>query len=416
MTEIILLKFLLFGAFIFAPLMTSTFYLKDSKLYLEAHKISILILLFGAFVDFSYVALVWPIFCAFGFFLYLKNEYKYIASVSGIAHSIPLIFSVISSVWFVAGVLDLHLLGYNQIWSFYAALHGSFLGWMFVGGLAFLSKANTSDKTETDNKNRRHNKYYFYLIGCYLSLIFFLFVAFGINGVPYLKRIGLIGFSVLAPISVGHYLYNLKKEQRRSLILSLSSLIGIILSMALAITNEFWSGISRLEYGIQVMVLTHGLLNSVFTVPCYILAIWLECKQDKPPNEMTDNIIFFDDLCILCSRSVGFLIKIDKQKKLKFTSLAGKFAQKIGDLISVDSDQSVIFWSQDIIYYKAEAVIQILIKVGGLYRVAAFTFTIIPLFILNFLYDLVARNRYRIFGKNEVCLVPSRELKDRFIS
>ncbi len=65
-----------------------------------------------------------------------------------------------------------------------------------------------------------------------------------------------------------------------------------------------------------------------------------------------------------------------------------------------------IFWSDGIIYDKADAVIRILLKLSGIYKFIGVTLKIFPVFILNILYDFIARNRYRIFGKNADCLTP----------
>ena len=77
--------------------------------------------------------------------------------------------------------------------------------------------------------------------------------------------------------------------------------------------------------------------------------------------------------------------------------------------------ESVVFWSDGIFYERANAVIHILIKLGGIYKIAGFALRVLPLFILNALYDMIAQNRYRMFGKNEVCLVPTEDIKNLFI-
>lgn len=255
MTGIFLLNCFLFFGFVLAPLMTNNFFLDRSKAYSYGHKLSLIVLLCSALLNLNYAAIIWPLFCAYGFFLYLKNERKSVFSLKGLAGCISFIFSLIASAWFVAGTFDFYLLGYSKAWSFYAALHGIFLGWIFVGCLAFLSKRKTQ-------KN-------IYLLGCYLSFLLFLLVAFGIDGVPYIKRIGVVGFSLMMPFLIGYYAFNLKKENKLSIFLSFISLFSIILSMTLAVLNEFWAGFPRVVFNIPVMVLTHGLMNALFTVPCF---------------------------------------------------------------------------------------------------------------------------------------------------
>jgi predicted DCC family thiol-disulfide oxidoreductase YuxK len=388
-------------AFAIAPFMTNRFFLKKSQAYSDFHKISLIVLLTGTILNLNYLAVIWPLFCAVGFFLYLKSDYRAVFSAEGIARCIPFIFSLISSIWFVAGVYDLHLLGYSQVWSFYAALHGAFLGWMYVGCLAFLSK-----KPEPNCS---------YLWSCYLCLVFFLCVAFGIDGTPYIKRIGVLGLSVMVPFMIGHYLFNLKKDQKLSFALSALSLISILLSMTLAVLNEFWSDFPKVVFGFPSMVIAHGFLNAAVVVPCFFLAIAFERLAPTHYKTANGHVIFFDDLCVLCSGTVFLLLKIDRNKKLKYSSLHGKFAKEILNLPHANSFKSVVFLSEGLIYERGAAVIHILMRLGGVYKMVGIALKIFPIFILNLGYDLVARNRYRVFGKNEACLLPTDDIKELFI-
>jgi predicted DCC family thiol-disulfide oxidoreductase YuxK len=130
------------------------------------------------------------------------------------------------------------------------------------------------------------------------------------------------------------------------------------------------------------------------------------------PNEP---IVFFDDLCVLCSGSVLLLIRLDRKKKLKFSSLQGRLSQTIEALQPYKSMQSVVFLNEQGAHTRTEAVIQILKQLGGLYWFLGQLLSVFPTSFLNIFYDFIARNRYRIFGKNEVCMVPSAEVRDRFI-
>ncbi len=400
--EVTFLSLLLFIGFILAPVFTNKFFLNSSRLYSEFHKISLIVLIVGWVFELNYAAFIWPLFCIFGSLLYLKNEYKTIFTTIVIAKGIPFVFSVISSIWFVSATNDFHLLGYGQVWSLYAALHGCFLGWIFVGCVAYLST------------HKKLNKVYLY--SCYLSLVLFLFVAFGINGVPFIKRIGAVGFSVIVPLVIGLYAFNLKKEKALSLIFSRLSLFFIIFSMALAMLNEFWMGFPKIFLGLPTMVLVHGTLNAVFVLPLFILAIVLEHREFDDSITLKERVVFFDGFCILCSKTVSILLDLDKNKWLKYSSLQGEYARNTLDSTETNFGGSVIFWNKGISYKKAEAVIQILLELGGKYKIAGIFLKIFPLFFLNWLYDFIAYNRYRIFGKNDICLVPTNENKDQFIS
>lgn len=270
MTELTLLYVLLTVAFVLAPRMTRAFFLNRSKFYSGAHLLALVVLLAGALLGIEVLAAAWPLFCVLGFVLFLNNERRHVLSLRGIATCIPFVFSLIASTWFFAAVHDLHLLGYNTTWSLYAALHGSFLGWMFVGCLAFLS--------------RRPGASAVYLWGCYLCLVLFLLVAFGIDGAAHLKPIGVIGLSGLVPWMIGTYAFGLRHSpnSRASLSLAVLSLLSILASMTLAVLNEFWPAAPRVALGLPVMVIAHGFLNAVITVPCFYFAIRLE--RDKGPG------------------------------------------------------------------------------------------------------------------------------------
>lgn len=247
MDEIIILKFYLLIAFVIAPLMTNSFYLNHSRAYSYAHITALLILVAGTLFGFSYATFIWPLFCAYGFLSYLKKGRK-------LTECIPFVFSLISSVWLVSGANDWHLLGYNQEWSFYASIHGSFIGWMFVGGLASLREK-------------------IYQVGCYLAFAFFLLVAFGIDGTPYIKPVGVVGLSIMLPILIGHFTFHIKKENKLARLLAAVSFGAVILSMTLAMLYEFWDEMPRTIFNMHFMVLTHGLLNALIAIPFFLLAI-----------------------------------------------------------------------------------------------------------------------------------------------
>ncbi len=403
MTESMLLHFFLGVAFVLAPLMTNHFFLNNSKRYSDAHKSVLMFLLIAACFGLNYFVIVWPLFCAFGLLLYLAKQGRLLFSINGVASSIPFLFSLISATWFFAGVNDLHLLGYNRAWSFYAALHGSFLGWIFVGGLAFLAQ-------------RPNAKNKLYLFGCYLSLILFLCVAFGIDGIPYVKRMGVVGLSLMVPILIGIYAFNLKKSRRHSRFLSILSLCSVIASMTLALLNEFWLAAPRAAFGIPVMVFAHGFLNAILTIPCFYLAIRFEDDQKSEKSAAQGDIIFFDGFCVLCSGTVALLIKIDKKRIFQYSSLQGKYAQQALNPNKINSGASVVFLSNAKSYERAEAVIHILKKLGLFYKLLGILLSMFPLFGLNPLYDLIARHRYRIFGKNDACLIPKETERNLFIS
>jgi len=126
------------------------------------------------------------------------------------------------------------------------------------------------------------------------------------------------------------------------------------------------------------------------------------------------NIIFFDGVCVLCNGIVDHIIKYDKQKRLKFASLQGETAKiKLNNSYIRDLD-SIVYLREGRFHTKSDAILYILRDIANFYALL-FVFIIIPKFIRDFFYDLIARSRYKLFGRNEFCRMPDESLKDRIL-
>jgi len=134
-----------------------------------------------------------------------------------------------------------------------------------------------------------------------------------------------------------------------------------------------------------------------------------ELKQKK--------IVFFDGVCGLCNWSVDFLIRIDKRNQLLFSAQQGELFQsgQIQRLLRPEMSEGVFYLKDDTLYFKSDAIIRILIDVGGIWKTAALLF-ILPTRFRNFIYDIVAKNRYRWFGKHDHCRIPTEAEKAKFIN
>jgi predicted DCC family thiol-disulfide oxidoreductase YuxK len=127
-------------------------------------------------------------------------------------------------------------------------------------------------------------------------------------------------------------------------------------------------------------------------------------------------IIFFDGVCNLCNSSVRFVIRHDPQKKFRFISLQDPRSSGLlsGFNIPAIPSGTFILLINNKIYQRSSAALRVArelkIPVNFLYA-----FIIIPAFIRDAVYNFVAGNRYRWFGKKETCLLPAPEVKDRFI-
>jgi predicted DCC family thiol-disulfide oxidoreductase YuxK len=128
-------------------------------------------------------------------------------------------------------------------------------------------------------------------------------------------------------------------------------------------------------------------------------------------------IILFDGVCNLCNTSVLFVIKHDKKDLFRFVPLQSELGQKIIKHIGIDiknTDSIILYEPTKAYYYKAEAALKVVNEFGGIYSLLK-VFHIFPKLISNALYDYVARNRYRWYGKKESCMIPTPELKAKFL-
>jgi predicted DCC family thiol-disulfide oxidoreductase YuxK len=132
--------------------------------------------------------------------------------------------------------------------------------------------------------------------------------------------------------------------------------------------------------------------------------------SDKP-------IILFDGVCNLCNGSVLFIIKRDSQSRLKFASLQSEYGseQMKRFHLPLSSLNSVLLIKNGKLFQKSEAALEIARMLDGIWP-GMYAFKIVPLFIRNFIYDWIAKNRYRWFGKKEACMIPTPEMKARFVN
>ncbi|PWS26070.1 thiol-disulfide oxidoreductase [Pedobacter yonginense] len=132
---------------------------------------------------------------------------------------------------------------------------------------------------------------------------------------------------------------------------------------------------------------------------------------------MAQPIIFFDGVCNLCNASVQFVIKHDKDSLFKFTALQSVYAQELLSKFNVDPSKlnSTMLLEDGVLYTKSSAALRVARKLDGLCPML-FGFMLVPRFIRDWVYDLIAKNRYRWWGKQEQCWVPTPDLKLRFLS
>lgn len=127
------------------------------------------------------------------------------------------------------------------------------------------------------------------------------------------------------------------------------------------------------------------------------------------------HIILFDGVCNLCNWSVRFVIKRDFKRKFRFAALQSDIGRAmVKDIKELPPGSStIIYLKGDSQYIKSTAVLHILKEIGGFWQML-YIGIIIPKPIRDFFYNLIAKYRYRIFGKRKDCIIPGPEIKDRF--
>lgn len=135
---------------------------------------------------------------------------------------------------------------------------------------------------------------------------------------------------------------------------------------------------------------------------------------DLPNNK---KIILFDGDCNLCNNSIKKIIKYDKNNIFFFASLQSKSGNKIVSILGIDTTKvdSIILYEKGGSYsIKSTAIIKIMNYFGGYWSLTKILF-IFPESFRNFTYDVIAKNRYQWFGKKQSCMIPSSELKSKFL-
>jgi len=136
--------------------------------------------------------------------------------------------------------------------------------------------------------------------------------------------------------------------------------------------------------------------------------------ENLPQNK---KIILFDGVCNLCDSVVQFIIKRDKADVFRFVAIQSEIGQEIIKHIGVDTtktDSILLYEPGRSYYYKAEAALKIAGALGGIYSLLGF-FSVFPKSLSNAVYDYIARNRYKWYGKKEECMIPTPEMKAKFL-
>lgn len=131
------------------------------------------------------------------------------------------------------------------------------------------------------------------------------------------------------------------------------------------------------------------------------------------PND--DDVILFDGVCVFCSRWVQFVVARDEPVRFRFTPIQSAYGTRLAQALGIDADDpdtnAVIHGG--VAYFKSDAALTVLSLLPGWSWVRVLF--AVPRPLRDALYNIVAKNRYRIFGKYDVCIVPDAELRARML-
>ena len=132
--------------------------------------------------------------------------------------------------------------------------------------------------------------------------------------------------------------------------------------------------------------------------------------------ESYPRILLFDGVCNLCNSTVRLIIKRDPQARFKFAPLQSNQGQLLLKEFGFPADQLnfIIYIRGGKCFIKSTALLQILKDLGGMWKLY-YGFIVIPKFIRDFFYNIIAKRRYHLFGRQENCMVPTPDIKQRFL-
>ncbi|MBU2940205.1 DUF393 domain-containing protein [Lacinutrix sp. C3R15] len=128
-------------------------------------------------------------------------------------------------------------------------------------------------------------------------------------------------------------------------------------------------------------------------------------------------LILFDGVCNLCNSTVQYVIKHDKKDIFRFAPLQSEIGKSVIHTYNIDpvkTDSILLYSSKNGLQVKSTAALQIARYLGFPINVMT-VFLLIPAFIRNWVYDYIAKNRYTWYGKKEACMIPTPELKAKFL-
>lgn len=133
------------------------------------------------------------------------------------------------------------------------------------------------------------------------------------------------------------------------------------------------------------------------------------------PDEKKSPILFFDGVCGLCNGFVDFLLSHDKNNTFYYAPLQGSFAKKVLPPQHTEQLNTVVLYADGRLYFQSDAVVEVLKRLGGGFKTAVLL-KIFPRVFRDWGYGVIAKNRYKWFGKSAACRLPTPQEKSRFLN
>ena len=127
------------------------------------------------------------------------------------------------------------------------------------------------------------------------------------------------------------------------------------------------------------------------------------------------SIVLFDGVCNFCNGAVNFIIKHDYEKRFKFAPLQSEIGTELKNRYAIGEDvDSIILIEDERAFTHSTAGLRVAKTLGGIWSLG-YAFIIVPAFIRDWAYRVFARNRYRLFGRQDACMLPTPDVRERFL-
>ncbi|MCH7949164.1 MAG: thiol-disulfide oxidoreductase DCC family protein [Candidatus Dadabacteria bacterium] len=133
-------------------------------------------------------------------------------------------------------------------------------------------------------------------------------------------------------------------------------------------------------------------------------------------SEVQNPVILFDGVCNLCNGSILFILNRDPSGIFRFAPLQSETGKNLLSKFDLPNDKldSIILVENNEYYLRSTAALKILQRLGALWKIV-YVFMLVPRPVRDYIYDIVARNRYKWYGKRAECMIPSSDIESRFL-